>query len=351
MAAYNPNGRTTLHTSRGHSIISDSPFTPRATPQPTRRAGVATRGVRTETVDSELVGSVNSSVRAVTLPAHYKLRPTVPSPFVGTLEASLDAILNFGLSHARCQGVVNAMLEKVTPTTNWPLLLRGVYLGPNSMQKGRMLHEEILFLVTRTLLPEQIAESRSLMSRLYERKKQLAIRLILRYDMLREWKTDHLSHPITVASLPPPTTPAPSADIDISGLHLDQRRPLRSNIISTLVAAPLGGWTTHAVRERMKHHVTDLDSYLLLTDEYVAGWDDQILLSMTSQIILQWQWLRQNNEILIEMEIMGYEELEGRANENDWIVDDVKRRGRAREGEKEKEREDDEEFGSKRGEK
>ena len=351
MASYNPNPphRTARARaparSRAYSNISDSSFAT-ATPQPRRRSGVATRGVRNmraDTIESEFAGSASTPGpgRAVNLAAHYTLAPTVPSPFSGTLEASLDAILDFGLAHNGCQGVVNALLEKVSPRTNWPLLLRDVYVRPG----GRGLLEEILFLVTRTLLPEQIAESRGLMARLYEVKKQLAIRLVLRYDVVREWSGDGAGHSIGVASLEPPVGAV--GEVDMGELHLGQRRPLRMNVIPTLIAAPQGGWTTHAVRERMKHHVTELDGYLMLSDETVAGWSDQVLLVMASQVVLQWQWVRENNEILTEIDIMGYEEFEGRADENDWIVDDVKRRGRATERGGKKGKDDDEEFDAK----
>jgi hypothetical protein len=104
MAAYHPGNRTARPAEREYSIVSDSPFTPRGTPQPTRRTGVVTRGFRAKTDDSEVLGSINSHVRVVSLPAHYNLPPTVPSPFIGTLEASLDAILDFGISHSGCQG-------------------------------------------------------------------------------------------------------------------------------------------------------------------------------------------------------------------------------------------------------
>jgi hypothetical protein len=339
MAGYSTRPRKDLRESRGHSNASDSPFTPAATPQPTRRAGVGTCGVHAETVDSELYAASNATAKVSDLPAHYTLPPTLPSPFNGTHEGTLDAILDFGVSHPGTQCVVNALLQTVSPKTNWPLLLRTVYLQPNTPQEGRVLLEEILFFTTRTLYPEQIAGNRSLTSRLYERKKQLAIRLILRYDMLREWKMDASGqHPVTVASLPPPATPAPSADIDMSGLQLGTRRPLLPNIIPTLIAAPNGGFTTHAVRERMKHHVTNLDSYLLLSDEEVAGWSDQTLLGIMAQVVLQWQWLRQNNEILTEMEVLGYEELEGKADECEWIADDLKvmkkKRGKTRDRDK-----------------
>jgi hypothetical protein len=193
---------------------------------------------------------------------------------------------------------------------------------------GRAALEEVLCLVTRTLLPEQITENRSAMARLYDRKKQLAIRLTLRYDMLRDWKFGGTGHTMAIASLPAPASRG-TTDIQIEG----PRRAFMPNIIATLIAAPVGGWTTHAVRERMKHHVTDLDKYLLLDDEKVSSWSDQTLLSMTAQVILQWQWLRQNNDVLGEMEIFGYEELDGKADECEWIADEIKKKtGRVRGG-------------------
>jgi hypothetical protein len=181
------------------------------------------------------------------------------------------------------------------------------------------------------LLPEQIVENRAAMARLYDRKKQLAIRLVLRYDMLREWKmeqgTYHRDQAVAVPSLPPAGLSAPAPIPHSRPERFPYRRPQLPNIIPTLIAAPPGGFTTHAVRERMKHHVTDLDAYLLLTDEDVARWGDTVLWSMTSQILLQWQWLRQNNEMLQDMEIYGWEELEGKADECEWIAEDVKRTG------------------------
>ena len=208
-----------------------------------------------------------------------------------------------------------------------------MYLGGATQGTSRLLVEEVLFLTTRTLLPEQIAENRGLLARLYERRKQLAIKLVLRYDMLREWRVDGRGHAVTIGSVAPGTL-APPALIPVraEGARDMGRRGLMVNVVATLVAAPEGGWTTHAVRERMRHHVTALDGYLVLSDEEVAGWSDETVLSMTGQVVLQWQWLRQNNEILGEMEIGNWEELEGRADECEWIADDVRRGDWARGG-------------------
>ena len=201
--------------------------------------------------------------------------------------------------------------------------------------------------------------------RLYERKKQLAMRLVLRYDMLRAWKMEvsRGSHArdvaVTVASRPPPAHRVSAAFGRVDGVGLAAvedmtdsagreeerekeggRRALMPNIIPTLIAAPEHGYSTHAVRERMKHHVTDLDGYLLLTDEEVEGWGTAHLLRMACTLILHWQWLRQNNKILADMEVDEWEELGGKADECEWIADYVKRTvGLAGVGKKDKDKE------------
>jgi hypothetical protein len=326
---------------RNKSRVSDSPYTPHPTPPP--RPGASTRGVRNAslTVPDE---PQPSGTQATNVPPHYHLLPTVPSLFTGTLETSLDAILTFNHTHGHASGmreVIDALLRPVSTSTNWPALLRSVYISDTTNNKidahntttGRESLEELLCLVTRTLLPEQITENRSLMARLYERRKHLAIRLVLRYDMLREWKEGTSG----VASLPPPAASVSVStardEEEVEGGHTqvqtqNQRRRLMPNIIPTLIAAPQGGWTTHAVRKRMKHHITELDEYLLLSDKEIATWSDRTLLGMASQITLQWQWLRGNNAVLEEMELGGYEELEGKAGECEWIADDCGTRKR-----------------------
>jgi hypothetical protein len=147
--------------------------------------------------------------------------------------------------------------------------------------------------------------------------------------MLREWKmeqgTHHRDQPVVVPSVPPKGEDAPAPVPVRFPAKYPDRRPRLPNIVATLVAAPVGGFMTHGVRERMRHHVTDLDSYLLLEDAEVAGWGGVRLLSMVCQVVLHWQWLRQNNETLDEMEVHGWEHLEGKADESEWIADDVKR--------------------------
>jgi hypothetical protein len=273
------------------------------------------------------------------------------------LEASLDAIQEWGRINTTSNGtpkkgvqsIVDTLLRPVDPGTNWPILLSALQQEENTAPEWwtRYLTEDVLFLLTRTLLPEQILENRNLMARLYNAKKQLAMRLVLRYDMLRDWKmeagTHHRDQAVAVASVPPPpslskgrvaaaaaATPAPAPVTMGQRAKKEKekypfRRPLLPNIIPTLIAAPTGGFTTHGVRERMKHHVTDLDSYLLLEDDEVGGWTGVKLLGKLCQVVLHWQWLRGNNEVLDGMEVKGWEDLEGKADECEWIAEDVKR--------------------------
>ncbi|KZM28501.1 hypothetical protein ST47_g366 [Ascochyta rabiei] len=316
--------------SRARSILSDDEHsTTRPTTLPSRRGG--TRGVRATSVTSEAVPT--TTPQTTRIPAHYFLAPTVPNPFSGTLEASLDATLHWSRTHPAANAIANTLLEPVSTSTNWPAILSASFGSTSTLDSklGRFLLEDFLFLVTRTLLPEQIAENRAAMARLYDKKKQLAIRLVLRYDMLREWCVGDGPvgrKDVSVASLPPTTIAATSKEVSgdfmASGSAGEEgfvRRPMMPNIWATLIAAPEGGFTTHGVRERMKHYITPLDAYLLLSDEEIKSWSDQKLVVRASQIVLQWQWLRQKNEALDEMQCGGWEELEGKADECEWIAE------------------------------
>lgn len=194
-----------------------------------------------------------------------------------------------------------------------------------------------MFLITRTLLPEQIVENRIAMARMYDKKKQLAIRLVLRYDMLREWMLGEGpvgKRDLSVASVPPSAPKITGSGDAVEAVdtpmqnqsggqesEVYKRKELMPNIWPTLIAAPVGGFSTYGVRERMKHYITHLDDYLLLTDERVASWSEQTLVIRVSQTVLQWQWLRQKNERLEEMENNAWEELDGRADECEWIAE------------------------------
>lgn len=172
--------------------------------------------------------------------------------------------------------------------------------------------EEVLFLVTRTLLPNQIAQNRELMRQLYTAKNRTGNRLTLRYDMLRSWKKGSHGHPLVVQS-DPPCTAAYLQDHSppMTDPQYPFRRPLMPNVITTLIVAPAGGYETKGSKERMKHHVTALDDVLLLSDEDVDAWDDIRLEMKICEAINQWMWLRDNNEKLEDMSLTGWEDLAG----------------------------------------
>jgi hypothetical protein len=297
-------------------------------------------GVRTRS--SGEVAPTPGTAQPTRIPQHYYLPPTVPSPFFGTLDACHDAIFDWGALNTATIPVKEALLMPVSTETNWPVLLNNMVeqMGNASRTRARFLLEEFLFLVTRTLLPEQIAENRASMGRLYNRKKHLAIRLMLRYDMIRKWGMGdgpQGKREMSVPSVPPPNLVGSSSVFgQPSGrptngtqngnenepiLSGHRRRELMPNVWPTLIAAPQGGYPTLGVRDRMKHYITGLDKYLLFTDEEVRQWEYKVLVAWASQIVLQWQWLCQSNQTLEYMEVGGWEELDGRAEECEWIAE------------------------------
>ncbi|KAI2486687.1 hypothetical protein Ptr902_00820 [Pyrenophora tritici-repentis] len=265
------------------------------------------------------------------LSIYYYLKPTIPSPFTGSLDAALDAILDYGKRYGRIKGVqpiVSALLGEVNPKTSWPELLQGPADEPPGML--RFLWTSLLFLTSRTLLPELIAKNRALLWSAYVHKKSLAGRFMLRYDMLCAWKLEYSRMigrsrdvAVTVASVEPEEEEDWDASPNVEGWYGEKAevkadeagiRLFMPNIIPTLIAAPQP-WSTAAVRERMKHRVTDLDKFLLLTNEEVEAWGAERLLQMTCTLILHWQWLRRSNEKLEDMEVGGWADLDVKADE------------------------------------
>lgn len=315
------------------SLVSDTSFTP--APKRRKRGAINPDTALTPLEETPL-SQQTPSKPLPKLGPHYTLAPTVPSPFSGTLEASLDAILTW--SKRICPTVtsvsylISTLLEPVDPDTNWSSLLEGIYLTPTiEPEYARSLVTELLFLVTRTLLPEQITENRAALERLYETRKHTAIRFVLRYDMLREWEMRPGSYrrdqPVAVPAVECETSIAPSSRMPAAyAERYPFRRPLMMNIIPTLIATPPGGFSTLGMRERMKHYVTDLDTYLMLRDDEVEKWSMGMLNVKTCFALLHWQWLRRNNERLEDMEVHGWEELEGKAEENEWIADDSRKK-------------------------
>jgi hypothetical protein len=283
-----------------------------AQPQARRTTTRAASVLSTATSETPLAS------REARIPSHYFLPPTVPSPFTGSLEASFDAILDFARIHPELRLLTTALLEDVDGSTNWPLLIQEALVKGGN---GRELLEDFLFLVTRTLLPEQIAENRGLMYKMYMAKRNLAIRVTLRYDMVREWhKGDHSQNMVVesrVPHSPPLVPPAPVSN----GLY-PGRRAFLPNIMPTLIAATVaGGYTTKKMGDAMKHHVTGLDKWLLLKDDEVRRWDGRRLLIGVASVVLQWQWLRRNTEMLADMEVRMWESLDARADESEWVRD------------------------------
>ncbi|KAF1957022.1 hypothetical protein CC80DRAFT_411964 [Byssothecium circinans] len=268
----------------------------------------------TSTPDAEL--------SLLNVPPEYQLAPTVPSPFSGTLEASLDAILVFGSMYPQLKTLTTPLLQTVDRTTDWLKLCQGVlHAHAEKPAQGRYLLEEFLFLITRTLLPEQIAENRRYMYLMYFAKRGLSNRVTLRYDMLRGWKMRSHAHPIVIDSnlprIPYPTPPKP-----LRNKARPHRRALMLNVLPTLIAAKFDEpYVTKKITECMRHHVTDLDHYLLLTDGEVENWGTIRLLMAVAEVVLQWQWLRENTELMDDMDVRMWEDMDGKADESEWVKD------------------------------
>ena len=190
-----------------------------------------------------------------------------------------------------------------------------------TLNRGREALEAILFLVTRKLLPEQIKENRDLMYRMYSAKRGSSLRITLRYDMHREWTKRSNAHHIVVESCPP-SYPAHAPPPPLLNAAYPDRPPLMPNIIPTLIVAPVAeGYPTKKLAEAMKHHGTELDRWLLLSDEEVEAWDARRLVLGAASAVIMWQWVREGTEMLGEMEVRGWGELEGRAEECAWVRD------------------------------
>ncbi|KAJ4359688.1 uncharacterized protein N0V89_000244 [Didymosphaeria variabile] len=293
--------RAMRHISRADSIAAD---TPAATPE---RALLE-----------------KQDLEQLHIPPHYLLPPTYPSPFKGTLEASLDALLEFGAKYTSSISIMDVLRKPVCTKTNWyNLLVATLNLEEKKVVgSSRLLLEEILFLATRTLLPEQIAQNRACMYKMYDSRKTTSMRMSLRYDMLREWTKRGNNHFIVVESRPPLRILGASVSQD-DELH-PGRKLLLPNVWATLIQAPPQGYHSHKVKEAMRHHVTGIDKWLMFEDEEVGGWSANVLFQMTMQVLLQWQWLRDNTERMEGMEVRNWEDLEGPANECEWVRDDKK---------------------------
>lgn len=275
----------------------------------------------TRTATSTATASVQPQLN-IAIPHYYLADPTNPSPYAGTLDASLEAILDFGRLYPQTMSLMDVLRKDVDPSTNWMELLVGLLEQEKEQESFcRHLLEELLFLVTRTLLPEQIVQNRALMNRMYWAKKNLSLRVTLRYDSLRNWHKKHSNHYVMVESKPQPLRPRPFyPPADYDKMH-PGRRPLNPSVWATLIAGPSEGYTHRKMAEAMKHHITDLDALLMYTDEQVAGWSTSVLFQNLVKVVLQWQWLRSNTEKMEDMEVSNWEELDGKPEENEWVRD------------------------------
>ncbi|KAF2706311.1 hypothetical protein K504DRAFT_536537 [Pleomassaria siparia CBS 279.74] len=338
------------------------------------RASTATRNMRatsiasTYSVDSrsrtETPGPSDSAKKDVSsnLPPHYLLRPTYPNPFDGGIECSLDDLLSFAKYLPEAGKLMRMLLQggEAAKSAKWKEMLeeilalelprgtsenggngedvdmigveevrqeekRGKQTESQGQKPGRVLLIYILLLFIRTLLPRQITENRAYLVRVYTEKRNTASRLILRYDMLLHWKKP-ANHYLVVASPEPTSTlnPLPVAPPPVVRSRYPPTRHFMPNILPTLIAAPVGGFQTKAIGERMRHHITELDTYLLLREEQIEGWANVRLMMTLSTVISLWSWLRVSNEKLEAMEVHGWEELGGIAEENMWFLQEVK---------------------------
>lgn len=214
--------------------------------------------------------------------------------------------------------ITTVLQEAPDRRTNWPEMLKPYLAAPVDPLNKEIL-TDLLFMITRTLLPNQIAENRALMLDLYSARRATNIRVVLRYDMLREWKKGlGSSNAFVIPSDPPPAGAIPPVPL------YNSERPLRPallpNVVPTLIAAPQDGYRIKTEGEKMKHHVTALDTYLLLTDAEVEGWLDTVFLVKLCEVLVMWQWLRENNQRFEDMGVMQWEELEV-DNGGMWVRD------------------------------
>jgi hypothetical protein len=277
------------------------------------------------------------------LPAHYLFPPTVPLHFDGTLEASLDALLELQQSVPELLPVVTALAEG-KKGIDWPALFCAVLALKRSHvetheenikteetvitcpkkkssyaykhTKGRYLLTALFLLLARLLLPNQILENRGYMTRLYSERRGTYVRLLLRYDMLFPWKKDG-NHYLVVPAEPCQGVPPP---LDWNNDEL--RRPLYPNIWASLLAPPKEGHVTKSVGEKLRHHITELDGYLLVGDEEVEGWGDKELVTKLATVVGVWLWIREMNKKFDDMEVNGWEELVD-LMENEWFLDNL----------------------------
>ncbi|KAF2020999.1 hypothetical protein BU24DRAFT_469765 [Aaosphaeria arxii CBS 175.79] len=265
------------------------------------------------------------------LPNFYYLDPTVPSPYDVEPEESLECLLQFQRVFPKLIPITTVLLQAHTRKTNWAQVLNSFLDGQDpeiSREEKKSMVVELLLYITRVLLPFQIAVNRRLLAQLYAERKGTNLRLLLRYDMLREWKPKKHSGKSNLAALTywvesaePVNTYMNVADGSASGEDgMDSLPPLAMNVIPTLIAAPAGGWRIMSVRDKMRHNVTALDDILMLKREQLVRMGKMMFTVKFAETVLLWQELMTNNEMLEDFKAKDWEGL-GTGEANEWIKD------------------------------
>lgn len=242
----------------------------------------------------------------------YTLPPTVPSPYIGELHASHTKLVTSGQIYSR---LLVLTLDLMKGTKGWADALN-IFVNPSNQDDRKML-EDLLCLVTRELLPNQIVENRGLMMDLYTTRRVEDVDVWLlsgypadrrRYDMLHS-RRQRGGKPMTVNCPDPTTVDNPtvptatgSESVPPGTLRIDDkkysRKPFAPNIIPTLIAVPKGGFADQEIAEKMTHHVTGLDDLLLLDDETIQIMSLEEFRVNVGRAIFSWMSLTRSNELL-----------------------------------------------------
>ncbi|KAF2110614.1 hypothetical protein BDV96DRAFT_666976 [Lophiotrema nucula] len=265
----------------------------------------------------------------------YTLPPTVPSPFAANLQASLDALTAFGRVHPVLNDLVTGLQGPHDQQPNWAELLQ------KHLPTSRQALNELFLLVTRTLIPNQVAENREECKGYYDRDPSGGnLQIIVRYDAFFRWKKLR-GNPVrvnndgqtfsfdgkkaAVADLHPyvnvnaPVAPAPSLTTPYTGV-----RPLLPNTISTLIFATRPtpttdnphGYSAERNNVNMAHHVTILDEMLFTSEQEVQQLlDNMFQVRFTVAVQQMWMKLRHSNEQFRALAAIGYEGLVWRPGE------------------------------------
>lgn len=89
-----------------------------------------------------------------------------------------------------------------------------------------------------------------------------------------------------------------------------------------MLTPPKEGFVTKSVGEKLRHHITELDGYLLNGNEEVDKWGDSQLVVKLGSVVSVWLWIRKINEKFGDTEMHGWNELTD-VVDNKWFLDNV----------------------------